>query len=650
MKTIKQRILISFCVAVALTIVVIGAGVSWKMSSSVSQQSRVMADYMSARTYGVADSFNEMLRASIDEIKRDMRRLAKDLAGDGALAKNIEAQQLPALISRLQTVSASAGADFIIVFDLQGRFQGSFPDPKTINEKKVTEYYQSWELGARIRDRLKSKNAADAEEPVSVTRHDSNFLKDFGLAGRDVSGKGGISIAAAAIISDDFQQPMGVCITGKLLNRHNDPLQRLYDATGSASLVYLDTTPISHAGFRKKGDTAFDEATLQIGVQSRDEVFKAAKPVHLPVKLAGGNYIASCSALAATNGEKVAVLCAALPGKQIVEAQQVMYASGNETRHSIQIWILVIGVLAMAVFVAVALAISGGIIRPIRQAIEGLVEGSVQVASASKQISATSQALAEGASEQASALEESSSSLEEMASMTRQNADNAKLADGLMKKAGLEAGQAKTSMAELIASMGEIAKASEETSKIVKTIDAIAFQTHLLALNAAVEAARAGEAGAGFAVVADEVRRLALRATEAAKNTAGLIDATVKKVQEGMERVTRTNEAFAQVAEGALKGGELVAEIAAASGDQAQGITQINRAVAEMDRVVQQTATSAEESASASVEMTAQANQMKTYVDDLALLIGGAGVREVRSKELLPGGAGQRLPIEQQPG
>ena len=625
MKTIKQRILISFCIAVAVTIAVIGAAVSWKMNSSVSQQSRAMADYMSARTYGVADSFNEMLRSSIDEIKRDMRRLAKDLSGDAALAKNIEAQQLPALISRLQASSASAGADFIIVFDLQGRLQGSFPDPKTVNEKKITEYYQSWELGSRVRERLKSKNPSQEGDLVSVTRHDSAFLKDFGLEGRDVSGKGGISIAAAGIVSDDFQQPLGICITGKLLNQYNDPLKRMYDATGAASLVYLDNVPIAHAGFRKKGDGAFDEASLQISAQSRDEVFKAGKQVHLPVKLAGGNYITSCSALTATNGEKAAVLCAALPGQQIVEAQQAMYASGNETKGSIQIWILVIGILAMLAFVAVALAISRGIIGPIRQAIDGLVEGSVQVAAASEQISAASQALAEGASEQASALEESSSSLEEMASMTRQNADNANMADGLMKKASQEAGQAKASMAELIASMGEIARASEETSKIVKTIDEIAFQTNLLALNAAVEAARAGEAGAGFAVVADEVRRLALRATDAAKNTAGLIDVTVKKVREGVERVTRTNEAFAQVADGTLKGGELIAEIAAASGEQAQGIIQINRAVAEMDRVVQQSASSAEESASASEEMTAQANQMKGYVDDLALLIGGAG-------------------------
>jgi methyl-accepting chemotaxis protein len=266
-----------------------------------------------------------------------------------------------------------------------------------------------------------------------------------------------------------------------------------------------------------------------------------------------------------------------------------------------------------------------GITKPINRIIETLNEGSDQVASASTQVSTASQSLAEGSAEQAASLEETSSSLEEMASMTKQNADNANQADNLMKEANQTVGKADQSMRELTTSMEEISRASEETSKIIKTIDEIAFQTNLLALNAAVEAARAGEAGAGFAVVADEVRNLAMRAAEAAKNTAGLIEGTVKKVKDGGELVTRTNEAFGEVAKSASKVGELVGEIAAASNEQSDGIEQVNKAMAEMDKVTQQVAANAEESASASEEMNAQAEQMRWSVEDLVALIGSSG-------------------------
>jgi methyl-accepting chemotaxis protein len=214
--------------------------------------------------------------------------------------------------------------------------------------------------------------------------------------------------------------------------------------------------------------------------------------------------------------------------------------------------------------------------------------------------------------------------------MTKHNADNASAADNLMKQSRQMVDRANGSMTELTQSMVDISKASDETSKIIKTIDEIAFQTNLLALNAAVEAARAGEAGAGFAVVANEVRNLAMRAAEAAKNTSALIEGTVKKVKEGSELVERTNTAFSEVSKSAAKVGDLVAEIAAASGEQAQGIVQVNKAVSEMERVTQQSAANAEESAAAGEELTAQAEQLKRYVGDLNVLIGGKASGEIR--------------------
>lgn len=279
--------------------------------------------------------------------------------------------------------------------------------------------------------------------------------------------------------------------------------------------------------------------------------------------------------------------------------------------------------LAIAIGGTLAVLITRSITKPVNRIIAGLNDGAEQVASASEQVSAASQSLAEGSSEQAASLEETSASLEEMASMTRQNAANAGQGDSLMKETTQIVNQANDAMGQLRVSMEEISTASEETYKIIKTIDEIAFQTNLLALNAAVEAARAGEAGAGFAVVADEVRNLAMRAADAAKNTSDLIEGTVRKVKDGADLTASTNDSFVQVAESAHKVADLVSEIAAASNEQAQGIEQVNKAVTEMDKVTQQNAANAEESASASEELNAQAEQMKVMVADLVDLVGG---------------------------
>jgi methyl-accepting chemotaxis protein len=292
--------------------------------------------------------------------------------------------------------------------------------------------------------------------------------------------------------------------------------------------------------------------------------------------------------------------------------------------NNMQMLFIIFGACMAAFSLVMAILVSLRIVGPINRAIEGLGESAHQVSMAAGQLSSASQSLAEGASRQSAGIEETSSSLEEMASMTKQNADNSNQANVMMGDTSRIVDEANIAMTELTKSMHDISTASEQTAKIIKTIDEIAFQTNLLALNAAVEAARAGEAGAGFAVVADEVRNLAMRAADAAKNTENLIAETVKKIKNGSDIVSKSNEAFGKVAVGAKKVGELISEIAEASQEQAQGVHQISKAVGDMDTVVQHNAANAEESASAAEEMSAQAEQMKSYVGELSVLVGGS--------------------------
>ena len=215
--------------------------------------------------------------------------------------------------------------------------------------------------------------------------------------------------------------------------------------------------------------------------------------------------------------------------------------------------------------------------------------------------------------------------------MTKQNADSANQSNSIVKETNDVVKKAGISMNDLMKSMGEISNASEQTQKIVKTIDEIAFQTNLLALNAAVEAARAGEAGAGFAVVADEVRNLAMRAADSAGDTTRLIEETIKKVHIGSELVSETNDAFTEVAQSVQKVDVLIDDIASASNEQADGIGQITKAVSEMDILTQKNAANAEESASAAQSMRSQAAMMKNVVMDLVALVRGSRTLEDRT-------------------
>jgi methyl-accepting chemotaxis protein len=296
--------------------------------------------------------------------------------------------------------------------------------------------------------------------------------------------------------------------------------------------------------------------------------------------------------------------------------------------------IFVITIVSILAIIGIALLIVRSITRPINSITLGMSEGADQVASAAGQLSSASQSLAEGASEQAASIEETSSSMEEMASMTRKNAENAGHADNLMREAGKLVDGANESMEELIESIDAISKASEETSKIIKNIDEIAFQTNLLALNAAVEAARAGEAGAGFAVVAEEVRNLAMRSADSAKDTAVLIEDTLKKVSDGARLVSVTNKAFAKVSENFDKVAGLVTEISEASREQSDGINQVNMAITDMDKVVQHNAANAEESASAAEEMNAQADLLNEYVTRLVKIVTGkTDTKDIKGRE-----------------
>lgn len=232
-----------------------------------------------------------------------------------------------------------------------------------------------------------------------------------------------------------------------------------------------------------------------------------------------------------------------------------------------------------------------------------------------EQVASSSQGLAQGATEQAAAVEQLSASVSMISGQINDNAENARKADDMANKATVSIQSSNLQMGQLMSSMHSMESKSHEISKIIKTIEDIAFQTNILALNAAVEAARAGAAGKGFAVVADEVRNLATKSADAAKNTTVLIEDSVSSIGDGVRLADIVNRELNDAVQNVVLTTELISQITKATGEQAQAVSQVSIGVDQISSVVQTNSATSEETAAASEELSFQANELRQLTE-----------------------------------
>jgi methyl-accepting chemotaxis protein len=517
------------------------------------------------------------IQARVDDMKTKVKGNTAAFAGRPDMAAALEKKETAYLQSAAKTLMAQEGLGFVTIADKDGNVVARGHSDKT---------------GDSVTGQINVKKALDGE--VSVGIESGSVVKLSLRAGAPLKIEGrivgtvtsGIDLPRDNLFVDDIKKRFGVECT-------------IFDRDERVS------TTLQRDGKRLIG-TKMDNPRVIETVLRNSQTFLNKN------RIQGEDYNTAYWPITGADGTITGMFFIGKDRSDLVQSMRGI------------VWAILISVVIVGFLMAIAgWFMARSTVRPVFRTTDFLNGTAEEVTAAASQIAVSSQSLAEGASEQASSLEETSSSLEEMSSMTKQNAENANQAKVMMAETQQIVEKVDNQMNKMAGAIAEITKTSEETGKIIKTIDEIAFQTNLLALNAAVEAARAGEAGAGFAVVANEVRNLALRAAEAAKNTSGLIENTIKAVKQGNELTSATREAFRENVSNSAKVAQLIDEIAAASGEQAQGIDQLNKAVSEMDKVTQQTAANAEESASASEELTAQAKQMKASINDLALAIGG---------------------------
>jgi len=280
-------------------------------------------------------------------------------------------------------------------------------------------------------------------------------------------------------------------------------------------------------------------------------------------------------------------------------------------------------IITILIIAAVIATIVKDIVTSMDKVTKELAENSAQVSAASSQLDAAAQKLAEGTTEQAASIQETSSTLEETSSMVQQNRDNTQQAASLAKQTKQSAGKSNNEMHQMMAAMEDLKKSSAEIGKIIKVIDEIAFQTNILSLNAAVEAARAGDAGKGFAVVAEEVRSLAQRSAQAAKDTTVIIESNIAMSEQGVKMAQDVQESISEIDVQSKKVSDLLEEIAVATNEQTQGVSQINKAISQMEIVLASNAQTAEESSAASKELYSQTLNMNDIIDDLNCIVKG---------------------------
>jgi len=351
---LKIKILAGFIPAALITMGAIGGIVSWKLNQSTKQQTVLIADAIGAQANERLRGHLNILDLFIEGIQTDVAAKTLTVAHRADVTAYVERYHQTALEPILRSVTEADDLDFAMAFSLGGTLIAAFPTDG--NEFNMTRHFNSATLGSAMEELVSPDGNGETELVSAILKMDTGFLQDMALGSKNIDGKGAVALVSAVQIRDDFQDPIGILISGKLLNHYVTPLAQLHETVGSAFSIYMDTIPIASAGFTAAPphlDAAVQKKIAEIG----------KKIVSLSAD--GETYIANCAPLGPKGSAAIATICSSIPESTLVAAQSNMVAFGIETKDSVQSWVLSVGVAGVIVFILLSLLVAGKIVGPL---------------------------------------------------------------------------------------------------------------------------------------------------------------------------------------------------------------------------------------------------------------------------------------------
>ncbi|KAF0192085.1 MAG: methyl-accepting chemotaxis protein [Gammaproteobacteria bacterium] len=645
--------------------------VSWKSSENIARQTTALSDHISSDAYLALQGHLKLFQRLLDDIRDNTRRNVGAVRQDGDVHTSIVGNKRSALQHLLASRITSDRNDFAFIYDVYGDLLAVSSAGTDV--KALQGYADSWPLVTRIRERLKDRSGVDTTLVEGISFHSPGFMVALGLKDQDVAGVGGLSIASAGTIYDDFDDPLGFVVSGKILNGYARPLETLHDALGVASAVFMGKESIVSGGFISADKAASHASGLQLDDTLVKQVFAAGDVVERRLTIYGTDYFTISAPLMSVSSQPIGVLTVALSPANLERTLQVVGDEGRITKALMRQWMIIIGIVAVVIFVVVAMVIAANIARPIvrtRSLIEKVANGDLTVrlqetgtdeigamaravnnmivslkeiaerligesntiACSSENLYASTDQLTCGASVQSAAAENAATASSQLSDaalqmarqatgvaensrMARETALNGKEVVGRSRAAALRVGEMVGDWSRTVETLNVHSTA---IGKIVTVINGIANQTNLLALNAAIEAARAGEHGRGFAVVADEVRQLATQTSESTKEIGPMIDQIQQTASKSLRDIQSGTDSVAEAVRLAEQAAGSMDEIVSAADRVSQKMATIAAAVEEQSVATEQFSSSVSSIAGVATETQSSSAAIQTAAESLS--------------------------------